>query len=695
MRHALIALAAGALTLAAGPAALAEEGLWTFDDAPTGAVRQSLGVRIDQAWLGHLQRASVRLTSGCSGSTVSPKGLVLTSEHCIAGCEESLSAGGADYVRDGFLTDGVADERRCPGLEAEILLSITDVTDKIFAAGHARFGRDYVSAREAALTRAEKAACGGDPRLRCQVISFFDGGEFKVYKYRSYKDVRLVFAPEFGAAFFGGDPDNFNFPRYAVDFAFLRLYDAGKAAATSDFLAWSRAAPRVGEAVFLAGNPGTTERHLTAEQLRTLRDLALPAAERQREELRGRLIAFSRQSAEHRQVALEPLFQEENSLKVLKGRIAALDDPAIIPARQAEETELKSHLASDPDLAAEIGDPWADIAQTQRAFRDQFAAWRQLESGAGGGSQLFEWARILVRGAVERQKRPADRLPDFAPSRLALIEKILLDPKPVSADLEKLLLGFWLTKTAESLGADSASASVFVGKDDPAGLAARLVEGSRLADPEFRRALWSGGPEALAACGDPLVAYVLATDPISRAARRVWEDEVVGPADRAGERIERLRFSIRQHSLYPDATFSLRLSYGRVEGSKANGVEETPFTTLAGLYVRASGEAPYDLPRRWLAARPDLDPATMLDFVTTTDITGGASGSPVVDAAGEIVGTAFDGNLASIAGDFVYDGDQNRTISVTTAAISEALAKVYGRAALLNELEGQKRPGAL
>jgi hypothetical protein len=682
----LIALATAVLAAAVGQPARAEEGLWTFDDAPTGQVRAELGVRLDSAWLGHLQRASVRLTSGCSGAVVAPQGLILTSEHCIAACAESLSAQGVDYVRDGFLTDTRAEERRCPGLEAEILVGITDVTAPVFAASAGKFGLDYVNARQGALAAAERSVCNGDPALRCQVISFFAGGAFKVYKYRSYKDVRLVFAPEFAAAFFGGDLDNFAFPRFDLDFAFLRLYAGGAPVPTPDYLSWSSAPPKDGEAVFLSGNPGMTERHLTAEQLRSLRDVALPVAQLQRSELRGRLIVFSQRDPEHRRVALQPLFDEENALKILDGRLRAVRDPALIAGREAEEADLKARLLVEPALAAEIGDPWSEIAQAQKAYREQYVVWRQLEAAAGGGSQLFAWARTLVRGAVERAKPAGERLPDFAPARLALIEKILIDDKPVSADLESLMLEFWLAKTREYLGADSAAAAAFLGKEDPARRAARLVSCTKLANPSVRRALWEGGVAAIAASDDPLIAFVLATDPVSRAARQVWEEEVVGPSDAAGERIDRLRFVIRQRPIYPDATFSLRLSYGKVAGPKANSLDQAPLTTFAGLYARASGSAPFELPSRWLAARGRIDSTTVLNFSTTTDIVGGASGSPVVDARGEIVGSAFDGNLASIAGDFAYDGEQNRTISVSTAAIAEALAKVYGRDALLGEL---------
>jgi hypothetical protein len=691
VRTALFALLIGALTLP--PRARAEEGLWTFDDAPTGAVRASVGLRLDRPWLTHLQRASVRLTSGCSGSVVSPQGLVLTSQHCIADCAQSLSGPGADHVRDGFLAQGRAAESHCPGLQAEILTAIVDVTGAVHAAAAGKFGQDYVATRQSALAGAETSVCGADPRLRCQVISFFDGAQLKVYKYRGYNDVRLVFAPEADAAFFGGDVDNFAFPRFALDFAFLRLYEDGQPAPTPDYLAWSTAPPKAGEAVVLAGNPGSTQRHLTAAQLAILRDVALPTEALQEAELRGRLTAFSQNDAEHRRVARQALFEAENTLKVLKGRLAALQDPALLEGRRDEERELKARLVVDPKLAAVVGDPWGEIVEAQRAYRDQYLLWRQLEAAAGGGSQLFDYARMLVRGTLERSKPASERLPDFADSRLPLLEKILLDPRPVSADLETLQLEFWLSKTRESLGVDSPAAGAFLGKEGPASLARRLATTSRLADPALRRALWEGGPAAVRASSDPLITYVLATDPISRAARRLWEDEVVGPSLRAGERIDRLRFALAGRPVYPDATFSLRLSYGKVAGATNDGAQRQPFTTFAGLFARATGAAPFELPARWREAQSRLDPAATLDFLTTTDIAGGGSGSPVVDAEGKIIGAAFDGNLASIAGDFVYDGERNRTISVATMAIDEALAKVYGANALLAELAGRQAAG--
>ncbi|HWA62122.1 MAG TPA: S46 family peptidase [Caulobacteraceae bacterium] len=683
------AAGAVALMLFGSSPALAEEGMWTFDDFPAAQVQQSLGVRVDKAWLDHVQSASVRLSSGCSGAVVSTEGLVLTNDHCLVECVRDLSSAGSDYIRDGFLTDARTEERKCPGLQAEVLIDIVDVTAQIFASSEGKFGEDYVAAREGALSGAEKAACGGDPKLRCQVISFFRGGQFKVYKYRRYADVRLVFAPEFAASFFGGDPDNFNFPRYDLDCAFLRLYDDGKPAGTPNFLAWSTEPPKAGEAVFVSGNPGTTERQLTVAQLETLRDVVIPTNELMRSELRGRLIQFSEQSPEHRRIATDHLFGQENAFKVYYGRQLALLDPAFMAARRREEAELKAKLAADPKLAAEIGDPWGEIEAVQKGYAEQYVVWRQLENGAGGGSELFRYARTLVRGALERPKPSGQRLPEFADSRLPLIEKSLFDGHAVDPDLETLYLEFWLSKTREYLGADAPVTSIVLGKESPEGLARRLVAGSKLADPAVRRALWAGGLPAIQASTDPLVQFVLRTDPLSRAARQLWEDDVQGPIDRATERIARARFAFYGPNIYPDATFSLRLSYGAVAGWSYKGDDTGPFTDFAGLYARATGADPFRLPPRWEAARARLDPATVFNFVTTNDIIGGNSGSPVVNAEGRIIGAAFDGNIHSIAGDFTYDGQLNRTVAVSTAAVTEALAKVYGRAALVKELTAQ------
>ncbi len=355
-------------------------------------------------------------------------------------------------------------------------------------------------------------------------------------------------------------------------------------------------------------------------------------------------------------------------------------------ARRKEEADLKAKLAADPKLSAQVGDPWGEIERLQHAYAEQYVVWRQLESAAGGGSDLYRYARTLVRGALERPKPSSQRLPEFADSRLPLVEKTLFDPGAVEPGLEALYLEFWLSKTREYLGADSPATVMVLGRESPEDLARRLVSGSKLADPAVRRALWAGGLPAVMASNDPMIQFVMRTDPVSRAARQLWEEEVAGPIDRASERIARVRFAFFGPNIYPDATFSLRLSYGKVAGWTYKGEETAPFTTFAGLYQRATGAEPFRLSPRWEAARTKLDPAVVFNFATTNDILGGNSGSPVVDAKGQIIGDAFDGNIHSIVGDFVYNGALNRTVALSTDAITEALTKVYGRTALAKEL---------
>jgi len=685
---AIAAAILGLVVWTAGPAS-ADEGMWPFDEAPLARVRDSLGVSLDAHWLDHLRDASVRLSDGCSASIVSREGLVLTNQHCVVACAGQLSTPGKDYVGDGFTAVTRDEERTCPGIQAEVLVGITDVTAPIFAAGAGKVGEDYANARQTAIAAAERDACAGDPRYRCQVIGFYEGGQFKVYKFRRYADVRLVFAPELETALFGGDPDNFNFPRYDLDCAFLRLYEDGKPAVTPNFLVWSTAPPQAGEPVFVSGSPATTERQLTVSQLKALRDVALPLLAVQEAELRGRLTQLGEQSPQMAQLVAAPLFEDENTYKVLEGRLAALRDPAFIAAREKEEADLRARLAADPKFAADIRDPWSDTEAAERTYDLQFVVWHELEAGAGGGSELFRYARTLVRAAAERVKPNGQRLPEYADSRLPLDEKAVLDDKPAQPVLERLYLEFWLSKTRELLGADAAAVTMVLGKESPEDLAQRLLAGTRLGDPAYRKALWDGGMAAVAASDDPMIQFVLRTDPLSRAARQVWEEEVVGPVQDAGERIARVRYAFAGPGLYPDATFSLRLSYGKVSGWTDQGQETAPFTTFAGMFGRATGEPPYRLPARWTSDEAKLDPATVLDFATTNDITGGSSGSPVVNAKGQIVGTAFDGNIHSIAGDFIYDGALNRTIAVSTVAISEALDRVYGDTALARELADQ------
>ena len=686
--HRLRAIAVLIATAAVLPsvAALADEGMWTFDNFPAAAVKKAYGVTIDKAWLDKVRGAAVRLSSGCSASLVSGRGLVLTNNHCVRDCAQSLSTGGRDYVKDGFSAEADGGERLCPGMQAEILTSIADVTKRISTAAAGQSGRDFVKARDAAIAAVEKQSCAGrEARYRCQVVSLYHGGIYDLYTFRKYSDVRLVFAPEAQTAFFGGDPDNFNFPRYDLDFSFVRLYEDGQPIASPDHLRWSTKAPRDGEPVFVVGNPGSTQRLLTAEQLETLRDLVIPESLLRLAELRGRLIRFTEESAQHARIGSDELFFTENEFKREHGLQKALVTPGFIAAKRKSDDALQAAVAADPRLFAQIGKPWDEIAAVQAERKALYTRYVFMEADAGMGSDLFGYARRLVRAAEERTKPNAERLPAYTDSRLPLLEKRILDARPVYPQLEQLLLEFWLSKLRENLTADAPGTKTFLGKDSPEHLAKVLVR-SKLGQVDFRRRLWDGGLPAVKTSEDPLIRYVLATDSASRDIRKQYEMRVAGPTARAAERIAKARFAVYGTDTYPDATFSLRISYGKIAGWTDNGVTVPPFTHFSGLWKRATGEPPYDLTPKWAAARGKVDDDTVFDMVSNNDIIGGNSGSPLIDADANVVGAIFDGNIESLGGAFGFDASVNRAVSVSTAAITEALAKVYRQDALLKEL---------
>jgi hypothetical protein len=680
------------LLLTAGLAltpAFADEGMWTFDNFPAAAVKAKYGATIDQAWLNRVRGAAVRLSSGCSASIVSAEGLVLTNHHCVRGCAQNLSTGKTDYVKDGFSAARREDEKLCPGMQAEILDTISDVTARVTAAAAGKTGQDFVKARDGEIAAIEKTGCAGrEAMFRCQVITLYQGGQYKLYTYRKYSDVRLVFAPELQTAFFGGDPDNFNFPRYDLDCSFVRLYENGKPAATPAHLIWTSLPPRKDQLYFAVGNPGSSQRLLTAEQLESLRDFTLPDTLLLYSELRGRLIRFAAENAEHARIADEMLFGIENSYKALHGEEEALIAPALIDGKKREDAQLRAKTTANPELAASIGDPWREIAAVQVDRKALGRAFNFQEARAGIGSDLFGYARALVRAAQEREKPNGERLPEYTDSRLALLQKRVLDPTPVYPEMEQMVLEFWLSKLRENLTADAPATKVFLGKDSPEALAARLAQ-SKLSDSTLRKQLWDGGMAAIRASNDPMIHYVLATDDASRAIRKEYETKVTGPTDRAAEKIAKARFAVLGASAYPDATFSLRITYGKVEGWTDNGVTTGPFTTFAGLWDRATGQFPFNLAPRWQAAQGKLDNSIVFNFVGDIDIIGGNSGSPAVDAQGRVIGAIFDGNIESLGGAFGFDDSVNRGVAVTTAAITEALIKVYGNKALVTELVGK------
>ncbi len=663
----------------------ADEGMWTFDNFPIAKANQALGTQIDQGWLDRVRLSSVRF-GGCSAGIVSGDGLVMTNNHCVATCVANLSTLTTNYADTGFTPRRREDEMKCPGAVAEVLLSISDVTSRMQTAGGTLSGQAFTAARSAEAGRIESEVCARDPSRRCVVVSLYRGGQFKLYVYRLHNDVRLAFAPEDRAATFGGDPDNFNFPRFAVDAAFIRLYENGRPATTPTHFTWNASRPTEGQPVFVSGSPGATQRLLTQDQLLTVRDVVLPMDQLITSELRGRLLRFSAQGREQAFVAKDSIDSLENTYKRGLGRMRALVDPAFMARRAREEADFRARVAADHVLSDSVGDPWAALAAVQPIQRELYPAYSMLETRTGGGSMLFGWATTLVRGAQERGKPSDQRLPEFADSRLAGVETRLFAERPVHPALDQLQVEWWLSKTREWLTADDARVRALLASESPEGLAARVIRSTTLADPVVRQMLWQGGLAAIQASTDPLIRYALTIQEPTRAVRRAWEDTVQAPTARASERRADARFAVYRDSVYPDATGTLRLSYGRIEGSNVPGQRFPPFTTFAGLWERATGAPPFDVAPKLLAARSRIDPATVLDMTVSSDTIGGSSGSPVVNAAGEIIGANFDSTVLTQRNAYGYDRDVNRSIIVTSAAVTTVLRDVYGMQRLVEEL---------
>lgn len=683
MRTTILAGAAAAALIAG--AARADEGMWTFDNFPIAKANQSLGTSIDQAWLDRVRLASVRI-GGASGGLVSREGLIFTNEHVVSGCVEDLSTRTRNYVETGFTPASRAGEVKCPGMTAEILTRITDVTPRMQAAGRGLEGEAFNKARDAEAGRIEQEACGSDSTRRCQVVTLYRGGQFKLYDYRRYTDVRLAFAPEHRASAFGGDLDNFSFPRFALDGAFIRIYEDGRPVSTPTHFHWNPAPPRENQPVFLSGSPGSTLRLMTQDQLETVGDVTLPLEQLLMSELRGRLIQFSAQSEENAFQAQGPLYGIENSYKRGFGRQQALIDERFMAGRARAEAEFRSRVAADPKLAADIGDPWAALAALQPEMRRLYPGYYMLETRAGGGSQLFAWAQSLVRGAQERAKPNAERLPEYGEARLPQVETRLLAERPVYPRVDEVQLAWWLSKTREILTVDDPRVRALLGKESPEALAERLAGSTRVGDPAFRKAMWEGGLAAVEASDDPLIAFVRDIQPITRAARAEYEARVQAPTDQASEDLARARFAVYGTSLYPDATGTLRLTYGRLKGWTWQGRTIPYATTFGGLWERATGAPPFDLAPRLAAAKDAIPPQTILDVAASTDTIGGSSGSPAINAAGEIIGANFDSTVLTQRNAFGYDPEVNRSVLVTATAVTAALRHAYGQGHLLSEL---------
>ncbi|MGO9931592.1 MAG: S46 family peptidase [Steroidobacteraceae bacterium] len=673
---------------AALPSAFADEGMWTFDDFPSAAVKQVYGVQITRAWLDHVRLSTIRL-SNCTASFVSPEGLFLTNHHCVEQCLAELSTKEKSLLEAGFYAPNRKDEQRCPAQQADVLIGTEDITDAVLKTGAGLDDAAANNARKKTLTALEQAceqssAKAKSGKLVCQAVKLYQGGQFYLYKYKRFTDVRLVFAPENDIAAFGGDPDNFQFPRWSLDFSMLRAYENNKPAKTPNFLYINFAGPNANQLVFVAGDPGSTARLQTQAQLLFERDVALPLTLLRASELRGRYIQFGKGNPAERRIVEAPLNSLQNGIKVRRKELDALNDDVRLAAKSAAEEQLRagSHLAGD--------DPWREIESALIRERALYVPYTFIENAAGFGSALFRDARVLVRGADERLKPNNDRLREFTEASIPMIERDLFARVPVYPEFEELTLSFSLERMREWLGPDHPVVRRLLTKESPDELATRLIAETKLDDAALRQQLWVGGKAAVDASHDPMIEVARLIDGDARAIRKQFEDEVEAPIAAAAERIAAARFKAQGTAAYPDASFTLRLNFGTVQGWVENGALIEPFTYLDRAFERATGATPFKIPASWMKEKARLDLRTPFCISTNNDIVGGNSGSPLIDASGKIVGLMFDGNIHSIAGHYWFNTMNNRAIAVHPAIIREALEKVYGAKELLAELNAQR-----
>ena len=675
------------LAVAAAAPALADEGMWTFDNFPIEAVSKAYGVDITPHWLDHVRLSTIRLTN-CTASFISPAGLILTNHHCVESCLGELSSKDNNLLDRGFSAADRRAERRCATQLADVLVEMEDVTNLLAKAGAELDDKAANDQRKKTLTTLEQACeqasiKAKSGKLKCQAVTLYEGGQYFLYKYKRYDDIRLVFAPEAGIAAFGGDPDNFQFPRWSLDFSVLRAYENGKPAKTPHYLKVDFAGPRVDELVFVSGHPGSTSRQETPAQLEFERDVILPSTLLRTSELRGGYIQYGRTNESNAQLIEAPLNSLENGIKVRRKLLDALHDDALMARKRDEENALRA-LAKLPGA-----DPWQQIESASAHERTLYLPYTFIEGAAGFNSILFRYARLIVRGADERLKPNTARLREYTEAALPRIEQQLYAPVPIYSDVEAMTLSFSLRRMREWLGSDYPLVSNLLDKESPDALATRLVAETKLDDPAVRNQLWQGGKPAVDASHDPMLELARSLDAESRSIRRQFEDEVEAPITAASERIAAVRFAAFGTHVYPDATFTLRLSYGKVQGWTENGRLVDPVTHLDRAFERATGSSPFKIPDSWLAVIDRLDMRTPFCIATNSDIVGGNSGSPLIDSKGRIVGLIFDGNIHSISGDYWFDAARNRAIAVHPAIIREALDKVYGAKPLLAEIEAQ------
>ncbi len=678
----------------AAPSLRAEEGMWTFENLPSKKISEKYGWAPDQAWLDHVRLSSLRFPGG-SGSFVSKDGLVLTNHHVGRGWIQRVSSKEADYVKNGFAAATREQEIKVPGLELMTLMAMEDITVRLNKAVKADLPeKEALKARETEIEKIKKEM-QEKSGLTCEHVTLYQGGEHWIYSYKKHTDVRLVFAPEQQIAFFGGDPDNFTFPRHNLDFSIFRVYENGQPYQPKDFLHWTQTGLKAGDLTFVTGHPGRTSRQDTLAQMVYSRDFAIPMRLKSMERRKGALVAYAKTSPEAGRQVNTQIFGIENGIKATTGYWSGLKDKDAMKRIADDEKAFRAKVAKDPKLAAEVGPSWTKIEEATKVAKG--LAKDALNVGTAN-STLLGYALSLVRIADEEAKPSEKRLPEYSDANLKTAKTRLGVPSPFYKEQETFLFTKGLEEAAKELGPQHRFVKAMLGGKPASDVAKAAVEGSKLSDPEARKALLAGGKKAIAESTDPMIILAKKLDPIGRELRKKQEDLVASVTTEHGTRIAKARFAVYGKNTYPDATFTLRLSYGAVAEYKGNGTLIQPFTTFGGLFDRYDSwggnaakahEGAWTLPQRWLDKRAELNSSVPFNFVHKVDIIGGNSGSPVIDKKGELVGLIFDGNIESLPGNYFYDEAVNRGVSVDARAIVHALDKVYGAAGLIAELTGK------
>jgi len=680
-----------ALILTLVPPSRADEGMWLFNQPPKDVLQKKYGFAVTPEFMEHLRLASISF-GGASGSFISPDGLVLTNHHVGRGAVQNLSTKDRDLMKTGFCARTRAEELKVPGMELRVLQEIEDVTGRVLGAekpGMTPAGA--ADARGGVIAALEKETLDKSG-LRGVVVTLYSGGMYHLYKYRIHNDVRLVFAPEYLIAFFGGDPDNFTYPRYDLDITLFRIYENGAPYKSTQYIKWAPAGVKEGDLVLCSGHPGSTGRLLTMAQLEFLRDTSYPFAIANNARRQAFMHEYAKRGEEQKRVAQRNLFGIENSLKAITGYQSGLLDARLMAKKAQEEQAFRAELAKTPELEKEFGTAWDEIAKAEKSYADIFKPLTFFERANGFYTTYFGIARNLVRLAMEKPKPNAERLREFRDAALPSLERGLLSPAPIYDEFEIVKLSDSLSQLKEGLG-ETPEVRWILGDRSPREVAAELVGGTKLKDLEFRKALMAGGLDAVYQSPDPMIKLALLVDPVARGLRARYDKEVEAIETQNGARIAQVMFKLKGTFIPPDATGTLRLSFGAVRSYVENG-KKIPFqTTFAGLYeksAKAGNKDPYELPESFLKKKAAVRMSTPINFVSTADSIGGNSGSPLVNRKGEFVGVLFDGNIQSLPTRFVYEDTIARSVMVSGAGIIEALLKIYDAAPLVDEILGRR-----